>query len=181
MTPTGSINLFRSQSALSSQELLLLSRLRFVSVVCTSIVVGIGVVLASLFTYAQLRLNALESEKKSINSQLSLNANKEVLLIALKDRAPILEQIMKNQYNWDGVISTVGQIVQPPNLKLLEVDANNTLTLNVGTHSLDETNEIIARTIELSQQNKLKNAKIDSLEMTSDGQVEATIKFVPVL
>jgi hypothetical protein len=181
MAAFGSINLLRTQSALTNNEVLLLGKIRFISLIGTVIILLIGCIVGGLYVYANVRLTSLQEEAKSKEHELVLNSKKESLLVALKHHLPIVEQVIKNQYNWDGVISTVGQIVEPPALKALVVDANNTLTLNIEVRSLEETADIVNKTIGLSQDNKLKNAKIESMQVFPDGHVEGIITFVPIL
>ena len=176
-----SINLLRTQSTLTQEEVLLLAKLRVAAIVVTAIVLCIGVFVGVSFMAAKFRLDSLTAQQTEANRQLVLNSKKEVLLLSLKSRLPLINKGVALQYPWQSILATVSQIVVPPNLHTLSIDENNVLSLDVSANSLEEIQDMINKTSTLSQSNNLKSPHIQSLQSQTGGKLDATIQFTPSL
>jgi hypothetical protein len=180
-TDKQNINLLRTQSTLSPEEITLLSRLK---IVCFFVVVFIcicGLFVGTAYLAAKLRIDNLTIERSNTMRQLTLNSRKEAMLVALKQRIPVVDLAIKKQYSWDKIIEFVTYIVNPPILKSLSIDESYVLTLTIEANSLDEIKEIVQKTEELTIAKKIKNSRIQSLDSNKDGKVNTLIMFTPVL
>jgi hypothetical protein len=111
---------------------------------------------------------------------LAVNSKKEALLRALKNRIPLVNIAIKNQYPWDKIMDTAVSVVTPPQLQSLTVDASNMVTLGISVGSLEEIHEIINKTEQLSEAKRIRNSHIRSLESDKKGVINAVIQFTPI-
>jgi hypothetical protein len=174
-----SINLLRSQSVLSSTELVLLEKIKFFSVVMLIALLVSGIFVSGAFAAAQLRLNALDSERTSLIRRISLQARKEALLLSLKDRVSSLEKTLNSQYPWQDILNAVSQIAQPPQLQTLAIDQKNVLSLGLSLQSLEELQGITQTVEQLANQKKIREPVLDSLQSSVDGSMKLNIRFIP--
>jgi hypothetical protein len=175
-----SINLLRVQSALSNEEAVFLARFRLMSTVLTVIVLIIGFLVGTSYFAATLRLNSVTNDKSNALKILSFNSKKEALLLALKDRVPLAQAAIKSQYPWDRIIDAVTEIVTPPQLTSLTIDANDTLTIEVILGSLEEMDDLVRKTENLIASKRIKNTHIESLSTSKDGKIQASVSFIPI-
>jgi hypothetical protein len=176
-----SINLLRMHSALSSEEAVILSRLKIVAIVMAVFVLLCGVFVTIAFFAARIRLDTVTAEKSNTLKLIAFNSRKEALLVGLKERIPLINGIINNQYSWNKITDAVTQIISPPFLKSITINTNNVLTLGIEVGSLEEMNDIVQKTEELTKLNKIKNPRIESLDTQGDGTINSFIVFTPIL
>ena len=173
------INLYKSRSRLSADEAVLLSRLRIVAAVITSIVLIAGVIVGIMYFAAQLRYNSATSEKATLLKRMSLSANKEAYLHLLEYRLPIIARIITNQHPWQDILNLSEQIVPAQSLQSITFGTNNTIQLAITVNSIADVKTIVDQARALSMSGTMKNPSINSLQQQKNGKINAIIEFVP--
>lgn len=174
------INLLRSQSVLSTTELMLLEKIKIVVIAVLVCTLASGVFAGVAYVAAQLRMNAIENERSVLLRRISLQARKEALLLSLKDRVPSLEKTVNSQYDWKVILGAVSRIAQPPQLKSLSIDEKDTLTLGLTVDSLEEIEQMTNAVKVLARDKQIKDPVIESLQTVESNKIELNIRFIPI-
>ena len=175
-----SINLLRTQSTLTQEELFLLTKIRTGAVIITLIILGLGFFVGMSFLAAKLRFDSLSKQRDEATKRLTIAAPKEAMLLALKSRLILVNKGLRSEYPWESILNSVAQIVTPPHLHTITVDAQNLITLDISSSSLEDIQDIVNKTSDLARQNKLKNPHIQSLTSQNSGEIDGSIQFTPV-
>lgn len=176
-----SINLLKTKSNLSGTDRIILQQLnRFASGIAIFTFI-VGVIICSTFIFLKLRLSSLENKRTTITRSISQQARKQILLLAIRDRLPVIEKAIDTQYPWDRVIGDLSVIASPPALKSLTVGQNTTITLRAHANSLEEIGQMVESTIALTQAKKIMQPQIISLSASAEEGLDITLSLVPVL
>ncbi len=175
------INLLRTQSVLSQEEVLLLGRIKLVSFIAVICVVVVGIFVGGAYFAAKLQHNQLEDKRVSLSKSISAQAKKQILLLSLQDRIPIIKKTLDAQYPWDKVVENLVQIVGPPYLKTLAIGQNNILNVTAEAKSLEDIEAMITESLKQTQEKKIRSPQISSMTIAKDGGINITFIFIPIL
>lgn len=178
---TPAINLLRTQSVLTPEQLLILSKLRLASFIISGLFLGIGIFVGISYVAARTQLNNLENQRITIARQISQQAKKQVLLLNLQDRLPVIGKVMDAQYPWDRVIADLSLLALPPNLKTIAITQNNAITMTVQAKSLEEVSQMVRTSIQLSVDKKIRTPQISSIQISQQGTIDITLTLIPIL
>jgi hypothetical protein len=176
-----SINLLKTKSGLSGEERLILQQVWRIARGVAIITFLLGVAIATAFIVMRLRLASLEDKRTAISRSISQQARKQILLLAIHDRLPVIEKAIGTQYPWDRVIGDLSVIASPPRLKSLTVGQNTTITLRAHANTLEEVGQMVESTIALTKAKKIMKPQIVSLAVSDVGGLDISFSLVPVL
>lgn len=163
------------------EEQQLFKKIQIGSYLITATILAVGIVVGITFFVARLRLDALTAEENKVTRKLSLNTQKEVLLLTLKDRLPMVEKTVAAQYSWKQLLESLGHIVSLSQLKAVSLDSSNVLRISVTAHTFEELEDMTKRILELVAQKKLRKPLIESLAVGTDNVLEVAFQVTPVI
>jgi hypothetical protein len=173
------INLLKTQQALTPYELASLHRVKMLSVTSLVALLTVGTIVGSAFFIATQRINALENERLSVMRKLTLAARKEVMLLSLKERIPVTRRTMESQHDWNTIINAIKSVAVPPLLVGFEIDAKNSLVVDIEATNLDEIYAAALKINQLVVSSVIKKPVIKELVQSEDGLVRASFEFEP--
>lgn len=106
------INLLRTQSVLSQEELAFLERFRVISGMIIAVVLGIGIFVGGAYLAAKFQYDRLEERRVTLARSITAQAKKQILLLSLQDRIPIIQKTIEAQYPWDTVVENLVSVVR---------------------------------------------------------------------
>jgi hypothetical protein len=175
------INLLRTRSTLSQEELIFLQKLRFFSIAVISAVFIVGLFVGIAYIAGGMQYDRLERKRLALSRLINIQAKKQILLLSLQERIPIIEKVFDSQYSWDKVIDNIIEIISPPFLKRFSIEEDSTVHIMAHVNSLEELESIVVRTVKQAEEKKIRSPVINSLVVEKDGKIEARFTFTPML
>lgn len=180
MEKIGGINLLRTDSSLSSRETVLLKRTKFISIGLLLFSIALGLLVASAFIIAQMRLNDAEHARTTLLRRIAIQARKEVLLRTLKERMPSADKVIASQYPWENILNQISTIAIPPFLQTVSINEKSMITLGVVATTFEEIEQMTQRLLELSQSGSIMSPTLVSIRSLQSGNYEVYFSFTPL-
>jgi hypothetical protein len=130
---------------------------------------------------AKLQFNQLDDKRTALSKTIAAQAKKQILLLSLQDRIPIIQKTLDIQYPWDRVVEDLVAIVGPPYLKTLAIGQNNILNVSARADTLEEVETMVKEALRQTQEKKIRSPQLNSLQIAKDGTIDLTFTFIPIL
>lgn len=174
------INLLRTQSVLSQEELAFLERFRVISGMIIAVVLGIGIFVGGAYLAAKFQYDRLEERRVTLARSITAQAKKQILLLSLQDRIPIIQKTIEAQYPWDTVVENLVSVVRPPFLKTLVIGDNNLLAITAQADSLEDVEVMVKEILKQTTEKKIRSPYISSMQVSHNGKIDINFSFIPI-
>lgn len=172
------INLLKQRESLSPVFAELVSHIRLVAVIMTSVLLLFGVSTGLAWTYVSAQSNRLTREKETLSKEILTNRSKLDLLVRIKERVGFIDEIMKSHVPWVSYLETALSIAVPPTLTSLSFNGQKGETmLSVQLASLDEALALTQTIQSIYASGTIRMPKIESFQVEESGGVTMSIAY----
>ncbi len=176
----GDINLLKTKSTLSQEQVAILDHLKTVGYVLITLAIFGGMATGSVYFLLANQLSSAENRKSELLRQVTTHASKEALYVSLKDRLPIVQKVLDNKENWAGILEIIPSIAFTPSLKSVIIGENNITQLTIQTDTIEDTATVVNQVISLVGDRRIYNPQLVGLQITEHGSVQMTLSFLPL-
>ena len=180
MAPLSGINLIRTKTGISPQMTAIEQSLRRSAYIAIAAFLCAGIVVSVLYVLFSQEKSRLQDTQQSLIQQVSGNAQKEAMYVAIKSRVRIVGSAIQNQKPWSKLLDNVQSFVAPPDLVDISVNEEGGIRLSVKTNSLENVGRVAQALITKANDKQVINPALASFSFGSDGTVQTAFTFSPV-
>ncbi len=144
-------------------------------------VIASGTAVGAAFLYMRSRVDGAVSEKNAAALAITNETTKEGLLIAVKQRATIVDKVMANQKRLDTFFDIVSQTVPKNELSAITLDDTYKTTVTAHAPSVAEAVKIIDSLLVLAAADRVTKPSLVALTLNKDGDMDVSVSFAPIL
>jgi len=142
---------------------------------------GIGIIVGTIFVVLSTRIQQLERGKAQLIQQINAQSVKEGILLSLKQRTIIAGKALDAARPWGNLFPMLTQITDSANYRSLTIDDAGKVSVQLTLTSVDDAVIAVSNIIALTQQGTVKLPQMLVFTASDDGSVQMGMSFVPVL
>lgn len=177
MYETDTINLLRAKTGISPKLTAIGKELRIVSIILTSIVVGVG--LLTSVGYVVLNRNFKEHEriKKQMLDAISSQTKKEGLYVSVQDRLRVIDQILAQGYPWDSALTSILGLGSADQFKSLSIDDAGQVSLRMDSPTFEDARMVIEKIVTHIIEKDITVPRLATLRLDEEGKIHMALSF----
>ena len=180
MAPVTGINLIRTKTSISPQLTAIEQSLRRSAYIAIGVFLCAGIVVAVVYVLFSQERTDLQNRQQSLIQQVSGNAQREAIYVAIKSRVRIVGSAIQNQRPWSTLLDRVQSFVNPAELTDINVDDQGRISISIKTNSLESLGNVAQALIGEAKANQAVNPQLSSFSIGSSGTVQSTFSFLAV-
>lgn len=174
------INLIRTKTSSSPQLEAIERSLRRTAYVSIIAFLSIGVIVGVTYFLFTAEKSRLDNSKQQLEQQITGNATKEAMYVAIKSRVRIVGSAIQNQKPWGRLLDRVTLFITPPALTDISVDNQNRVSISVETTSLEQLAGVVRALTDSVKANQVVNPQLVSFQIGNSGAIQSTFSFLAV-
>lgn len=172
-----SINLFSTRASIPQWIMALDPYVPLINVLSVSFVVA-GTLLYVLGSgFLALQERSVEISRQKAMAQLTELSPKEMKYLLMKQRIPIVENILKTQKSLAPYIDTALAIATPPQLQSISPGEKQQVSLRIILPTIEDGIPLLSRIIDLSNQNTIGAPSLSTVTVSEDGVISIGITY----
>lgn len=175
------INLISTKTELPEQLVAITIHLRKAGVMVVLASLTLGLFFGIGLTVLRLRVATLTKERDTVVARIQSSSRKESIYSVLIKQSAVALKVLASVKPWDSIVDQINAIAPEPQFISASVSEKQDLTMTIQAPSVEEAIVAVETVTSLSQQKKIHNSVLESLEMGPDGKVKLIISFTPTL
>lgn len=176
---SSTINLLQRNASTQREISGLEDKLHSYSLWALGILVGAGVIIASLYIYLNSTVNGLETDKANLTRQINQQSDKEGILLSLKDRTAIAGKALGAGRTWGDLFPLLTKIATE-GFTSVSADENGRVSTELSLGSVDEASTIVSNIMSLVDDKALRSPQLAAFSIAEDGRIRLSISFIPI-
>lgn len=172
-----SINLFSTRASIPQWVLTLDPYIPLINVLAVSFVVAGTLAYLVGSGILALQERSVEISRQKAMAQLVSLQQKEMKYLVMKQRIPIVENIIKTQKSLAPYIDTALAIATPPQLQSISPGEKQQVSLRVALPTIEDGIPLLGKIIDLSNQNIIRSPSLSNVTVSKEGIISVGITY----
>jgi len=177
---TTGINLIRTKTGISPQLTAIEQSLRRSAYIGIGVFLCVGIIVAVVYVLFSQERTQLAGRQQSLIQQVTGNAQREAMYVAIKSRVRIVKSAIQNQKPWSKLLDRVQSFVNPADLTDIMVDDQGRISISIKTNSLESLGNVAQALIDEAKAKQVVNPQLSSFSIGSSGTVQSSFSFLAV-
>lgn len=181
MNDTTAINLISTAAQLSPALLALSEKLKRVSQVSLPVFFVVSILAASSYAILRTQVRSLASQTARIRSQIADQAEKQALILMVRERGKIVGKVLSGRSRWAPAFTQINSIAPTGTLASFSVDEKRRVVLTMQMSTLNDVFPALSALLKEMEEKRILTPEIVSFQIDSDGISRLVVSYIPVL
>jgi len=177
MYETDTINLLRAKIGISPKLTAIGKELRRVSIILTSIVVGVGLLTSVAYIVLNRNFKEHERVKNQMIDAIRSETKKEGLYVSVQDRLRAIEQILAQAYPWDSALNAILGLGTIDQFKSLAIDDQGQVSIRMDSPTFEDARSVIEKIVTHIIEKDITVPRLATLQLDEEGKIHMALSF----